>query len=233
MTKPDEVLNSPSKDVAVDGKATMDLDQIVDYADIATTSPGFQCKTDRDCMATGPWRVCNTNQCVIQPTGRTLLLERARVMEPHALRDPLNGVLGDAIDRRELNLVIHLGRVENWLIQGIQTGSLDGIPTFGQTEDFGSYCGESPIECADGTCTTSFRPGTENHVVFFQVKMPREMDDDRCAFQQLELVDVHIDVQAHVAVGGGDGSPMVTSSVTVRGTLPYDCLLYTSPSPRD
>jgi hypothetical protein len=143
-------------------------------------------------------------------------------MEPRALRDPLNGVLGDAINRRDLNLVVHLGRVENWLIQGVPTGSVDGIPTFGQTEAFGAYCGESPIRCSEGTCTTTFRPNTEDHELFIQVKMPLEGDPETCAFQQLQLVDVHIEVNAQVFMTGGDGSPMVTSSVTVRGILPYD-----------
>jgi hypothetical protein len=136
------------------------------------------------------------------------------------LRSALNGILSEAIDGEALNLVVHLGDRENWFIQGIETGSLNHVTTYGQTPSFGAYCGASQIHCTHRSCTTVFSPDTSDREIFVYVKTPMP-DLDVCDFQVLRLVNVRIQVEVDIRPQPGSPSAMARSNIMVIGTLPY------------
>ena len=187
---------------------------------IGPTHGALMCQIDDDCQVQGPWRTCHNGQCLVEPRGRTLRLEGARLQEPIALRSALNGILSDAIDGEALNLVVHLGDRENWFIQGIETGSLSDVTTYGQTPSFGAYCGASQIHCTHRSCTTVFSPDTSDRHIFVYVKT-HMADSDICDFQVLRLVDVRIQVEVDIRPQEESTNEMARANIMVIGTLPY------------
>ena len=135
---------------------------------------------------------------MIEPRGRTLIVEGARLQQPLALRTTLNGVLNAAIEEEALNLIIHLGASHNWLIQGVETGVSGDTPTFGQSPSLGSFCGQSPFQCHQNRCATVFRPDTDDHEIFIFVKTS-DKQLDHCEYQRLRLVDVKVQVEIDVS----------------------------------
>jgi hypothetical protein len=182
------------------------------------------CRTDLDCRGAGPWRTCSDGLCEVAMSGRTLMLASIDVNLPPIVRGALNETLAGVIDTGELNLLIHLDGPLSWIIQGQPSGSLDGLTTYGQSEDFGSYCGPSAIECVDDICTATFRPDATMHRMILRIRNHQIEDgESACAYQTLEIRDVEIHVVINLRpIPGITGQTQPSSVVTLTGVLPNE-----------
>jgi len=182
------------------------------------------CRTDLDCRGAGPWRTCSDGLCEVAMSGRTLMLASIDVNLPPSIRGALNETLAAVIDTGELNLLIHLDGPLSWIIQGQQSGSLDGLTTYGQSEEFGSYCGPSAVECVDDICTATFRPDATMHRMILRIRNHHVADrESACAYQALEVRDVEIHVVVNLRpIPGITGQTQPSSVVTLTGVLPNE-----------
>ncbi|MEE2787726.1 MAG: hypothetical protein VX589_10335 [Myxococcota bacterium] len=212
-------------DVAIEtATVPIDIDEPVE-APQSTDQQGVPnevrtCGSNTDCAAQGPWRICQSERCVVEPRRRTFLLNTARIEEPTPFRSVLNDVLGQAIEDGQLNLLVHLGHSENWLIQGVLTGAMDGIPTYGQLDPRGDYVGRSNTLCQSGVCTAAFRPVAAEHAI--TIRIPRggvSPLNHRCGRDALTLVNTTIEVIAYVGMGDQKFSPIVHGTVAIHGLL--------------
>ena len=174
------------------------------------------CRSDFDCAGNGSWQRCVDAECVVEPISRTLRLGTMTLEEPGELNATLGAALKDLTDSGDLNLLIHLGQSEHWLVQGVESGSVDGEATYGQSPVFGGHRGEAQTECTDGVCSTEFSPDShDNRLTIYVPGMSPGEENVDCPYQVLELIDVSIEVSVDVNHG-----QRVESSVRITGLLP-------------
>ncbi len=181
---------------------------------------GPVCLHDQECQSMGAWHGCVAGRCAIQADKRTLLLTAVDIEEPEELGDSLGGALDELVDLGHLNLLVHLGETDSWLIQGVESGSVDGQTTYGQSSRFGSFCGDSEVHCADGICSTQFQPQSNGERLSLYVRDRMAAEDEACAYQTLELLDVSIDVRIDLNPANLDSGKGPRSIVTLSGLLP-------------
>ena len=119
----------------------------------------------------------------------------------------------------QLNLLVHLGTTENWLIQGVLTGAMDGIPTYGQSQPDGDYVGRGRTHCQGGICTSEFGSNRVERDMTIRVPRMTSHSGDTCDYDALTLLDAKVNVRAIVPVGQEQFAPIVHGTVVIHGIL--------------
>ena len=181
------------------------------------------CSTYADCLDDGPWRQCIAGRCQVNPYGRTLLLSNVQTQEPSQLGQVLDALLGDLIAQGEISLMLNLSQPNLWLIQGRRSGSFQGLPKYGQAQDFPTYRSEPTLitGCEAGICTANFLPDTEDRSMTLYVR-DRTVDDEapECKYQPLNLIDVSVLAAVNVQGQAGIvGEQLPSATLSIRGTL--------------
>ena len=139
--------DSPAVGVIESRDLATRIEPSAQHRTVVIPAEGSSCTSNTDCAGDGPWRTCQSERCVVEP--RTFLLRRG-IEEPTPFRRVLNDILGASIEGGQLNLLVHLGTTENWLIPGVLTGAMDGMPTCGQSQPDGDYVGRGRTHCQGG-----------------------------------------------------------------------------------
>ena len=147
--------------------------------------------------------------------GTHLLLETARIEEPTPFRRVLNDILGASIEGGSSIFWCILGR-RNWLIQGVLTGAMDGILTYGQSQPDGDYVGRGRTHCQLGFVHRIwFQPGRTRHddsSTSYDVTLG---DTD---YDALTLLDAKVNVRPSYLLQR-QFAPIVHGTVVIHGIL--------------
>lgn len=186
-----------------------------DSAEVVRADELDGCAHDTECAEHGAWQVCLDTHCVTDAAARTLRLGALDLEEPSELNDTLGLAFEHLFESGDLNLLVHLGHSENWMIQGIPSGSVDGRSTYGQSQRFGSYRGQGETRCEDGRCSVGFAPDSNDRRLTIYVRDGSQSENsEQCAYQVLELMDVVIQVDVDV-----DEPDQIDSSIRITGLL--------------
>tara|TARA_B100001250_G_C19654654_1_gene724278 strand:+ start:168 stop:833 length:666 start_codon:yes stop_codon:yes gene_type:complete len=151
------------------------------------------------------------------------MLSSIIVREPSQLSSVLEGILTDLISQGQLNLMLNLDQPSPWLIQGTRTGSFDGMPKYGQSEDFPTYRGVTSFitGCEVGICVSTFRPDNDDNSLTLYIRDNLvDENSNECKYQPLVLIDVNVIASINVQPQSGIVGPQFPSaSITVRGSV--------------